>query len=97
MFSLCLPSLHLAHPCQGISLGSKLFPEEIQSTALALVFVFAQMGGAIFPVITGVLSSNTGVKVLQPILVALLLATGISWLLVPRPKSLANNSGLHQD
>ncbi|TQS33526.1 hypothetical protein Golomagni_06126, partial [Golovinomyces magnicellulatus] len=59
----------------GIELGSKLFPRRIQSTALALVFVFAQMGGSVFPIITGIISSGAGVKVLQPILVTLLAAT----------------------
>lgn len=82
---------------QGISLGSKLFPQHIHSTALALVFVFAQMGGSLFPIITGIVSSNAGVKVLQPILVALLAATTASWLLVPRPKSIAANTDLHQE
>ncbi|POR32205.1 Uncharacterized protein TPAR_07586 [Tolypocladium paradoxum] len=80
----------------GISLGSKLFPSHLHSTALALVFVFAQMGGSLFPIITGVVSSNAGVAVLQPILIGLLTATAISWLLVPRPKS-SDNSDLHQE
>ncbi|KID84527.1 Major facilitator superfamily domain, general substrate transporter [Metarhizium guizhouense ARSEF 977] len=80
----------------GISLGSKLFPRHIHSTALALVFVSAQMGGSLFPVITGVVSSNAGVQVLQPILVGLLAATPISWLCVPRPKDSAH-AGLHQE
>ncbi|KFG84436.1 hypothetical protein MANI_115758 [Metarhizium anisopliae] len=80
----------------GISLGSKLFPAHIHSTALALVFVSAQMGGSLFPVITGVVSSNAGVQVLQPILVGLLAATALSWLCVPRPKDSAH-AGLHQE
>lgn len=78
-----------------MSLGSKLFPSNIQSSALALVFVFAQMGGSLFPIVTGVVSSSAGVKVLQPILVALLAATIASWLLVPRPKTV--NSELHHE
>lgn len=55
------------------------------------------MGGSLFPIITGVVSSNAGVKVLQPILVSLLAATTVSWLFVPRPKSVATNAGLHQE
>ena len=55
------------------------------------------MGGSLFPIITGIVSSNAGVKVLQPILVGLLAATTISWLLVPQPKSVATNTGLHQE
>ncbi|KAK0386437.1 hypothetical protein NLU13_6274 [Sarocladium strictum] len=80
----------------GISLGSKLFPEQIHATALAMVFVFAQMGGSVFPIITGVISAAAGVAVLQPILVGLLVATAVSWLLVPRPKS-TSNAALHQE
>ncbi|TFA99680.1 Bypass of stop codon protein 6 [Trichoderma ghanense] len=79
----------------GISLGSKLFPSEIHSTALPLVFVFAQLGGSLFPIITGVVSADAGVKVLQPMLIALLTITAISWLLVPSPKT--SNAELHQE
>ena len=81
---------------KGVSVGSKLFPPEIRSTALAFVFVFAQMGGSIFPVATGVLASHSGVAVLQPMLVGLLGATAIAWLLIPRPKATANPA-LHQE
>ncbi|EGR47476.1 uncharacterized protein TRIREDRAFT_79202 [Trichoderma reesei QM6a] len=79
----------------GISLGSKLFPSDIHSTALPLVFVFAQLGGSLFPIITGVVSADAGVKVLQPMLIALLTVTAISWLLVPSPKT--SNAELHQE
>ncbi|TWU72016.1 hypothetical protein ED733_000004, partial [Metarhizium rileyi] len=37
----------------NLSLGSRIFPRHVHSTALALVFVFAQMGGSLFPIITG--------------------------------------------
>lgn len=50
----------------------------------AFVFVLGQVGGSLFPVLTGIISSHTGVKALQPMLLALLAATGISWLLVPK-------------
>ena len=79
-----------------MNIGSKLFPREIYPTALAMVFVFAQMGGSVFPIITGVISAAAGVAVLQPILVGLLVSTAISWLLVPRPKA-ARNASLHQE
>jgi hypothetical protein len=73
-----------------------LFPNDIRSTALPLVFVFAQMGGSLFPIITGVVAANAGVKVLQPILVALLATTAVTWLLVPSPKA-TPNAALHQE
>ena len=77
-------------------MGSKLFSRDINSTALSFVFVFAQLGGCVFPVATGLMARHTGVKVLQPILCALLGATSISWLLVPRPKETDNDS-LHRE
>lgn len=81
---------------QGISIGSKLFSPEIQPTALAFVFVFAQIGGCLFPIITGLVASHAGVAVLQPVLCALLAATAISWLFVPRPKE-SGNTALHRE
>ncbi|KAF4982824.1 hypothetical protein FZEAL_1616 [Fusarium zealandicum] len=81
---------------KGISVGSKLFGPRIQSTALAFVFVFAQLGGCLFPIITGLVASSAGVAVLQPVLCALLAATAISWLFVPMPKE-GDNPTLHQE
>lgn len=69
---------------QGISVGSKIFPADISPTAISFVFVFAQTGGSLFPVITGILGSRVGVSALQPMLVGLISATAISWLFVPR-------------
>lgn len=70
----------------GMSVGSKLFSKEQQPTALGYVFVLAQAGGSFFPAITGVVASRVGVKVMQPVLVGLIVATGVSWALVPRVK-----------
>ncbi|KAK4164107.1 major facilitator superfamily domain-containing protein [Cladorrhinum sp. PSN259] len=68
----------------GISVGAKLFPSDIRSTAISFVFVFAQTGGSLFPIIAGILGSRVGVTALQPMLVALIAATAVSWLLVPK-------------
>ncbi|KAB2580505.1 hypothetical protein DBV05_g931 [Lasiodiplodia theobromae] len=73
----------------GISVGSKLFSDKVRSSALALVFVLGQIGGSIFPAVTGIVAAHAGVKVLQPVLVALMAATGVSWLFVPK------TGGLH--
>ncbi|KAL4976865.1 major facilitator superfamily domain-containing protein [Aspergillus desertorum] len=70
----------------GISVASKLFAEEIRSSALAFIFLVGQIGGAIFPAVTGVIAAQSGVKVLQPMLVGLLGATGVSWLIIPKPR-----------
>ncbi|KIL90219.1 hypothetical protein FAVG1_05949 [Fusarium avenaceum] len=80
----------------GISVGSKLFDPRVQSTALAFVFVFAQLGGCMFPIITGLVAASAGVEVLQPVLCALLVATAVSWLFVPMPKE-SDNPTLHRE
>lgn len=57
-------------------------------TETAFVFVLGQVGGSIFPAVTGILAAQSGVTVLQPILVGLLGATGVSWLLIPKEPQL---------
>jgi len=73
----------------GISVSTKLLPKELHTSALGLIFVTAQAGGNAFPAITGVIAAKAGVGVLQPILVGLIVALGISWALVPRVKQRA--------
>ncbi|KAM0429776.1 hypothetical protein ACHAPT_006382 [Fusarium lateritium] len=80
----------------GISVGSRLFAPRIRSTALSFVFVFAQLGGCLFPIITGLVASSAGVAVLQPVLCGLLAATAVAWLFVPMPKE-GDNPELHQE
>ncbi|GAD96955.1 hypothetical protein PVAR5_5623 [Paecilomyces variotii No. 5] len=57
----------------GISAGSKIFPHEIKSSAIAFVFVLGQIGGSVFPAVTGIIAAQAGVRVLQPMLVGLVL------------------------
>ncbi|OTB05844.1 hypothetical protein M426DRAFT_10289 [Hypoxylon sp. CI-4A] len=62
----------------GMSVASKLFPREAQPAALGFIFVLAQAGGAIFPSVTGLIATKAGVAVLQPIVLVLFVAGGIS-------------------
>lgn len=68
----------------GMSVASKLFPKNSQAAALGFVFVMAQAGGAIFPSITGVIATSAGVAVLQPIVLALIVAGAICWWMIPK-------------
>jgi fucose permease len=52
--------------------------------AIGLVFVIAQAGGAIFPALTGVIATKAGVGVLQPILIGLIVAMGVSCAFIPK-------------
>ncbi|KAE8355479.1 major facilitator superfamily domain-containing protein [Aspergillus coremiiformis] len=74
----------------GISVASKIFTVDMRSSALAFIFVLGQVGGAVFPAVTGIMATKVGVAVLQPMLVGLLGATGVSWLMLPK-------SRLHHD
>ncbi|CAI6013943.1 unnamed protein product [Clonostachys chloroleuca] len=80
----------------GVSLAAKLFEPDVKPTALAFVFVMAQVGGSLFPIITGGVASSAGVAVLQPMLIALWVATSVSWLLVPQTKK-QNLAATHQE
>jgi len=68
----------------GVSTGTRLFPRHLHASALGLVFVIGQAGGTIFPALVGLIATHAGVGVLQPILVALIVAMAISWALVPQ-------------
>lgn len=68
----------------GMSVASKIFPKKSQAAALGFVFVMAQAGGAIFPSITGIVATSAGVAVLQPIVLALIVAGAICWWMIPK-------------
>lgn len=67
----------------GMSLSTKLLPPELHITAMGLIFVMGQAGGALFPTVLGVAANKAGVGILQPILVGLICAMGAAWLSVP--------------
>ena len=73
---------------QGMSIASRTFERRIQATAMSLIFVLAQAGGALFPALTGVIASQVGgtSKAMQPMLLVLIVAMGISWALIPKVK-----------
>ena len=52
-------------------------------TTTGFLFVIAQAGAAIFPSITGIIATRAGVAVLQPIVLALIVLSGIFWWLIP--------------
>lgn len=60
-------------------------------TKTAFVFVFGQIGGSVFPALTGIIATRVGVQVLQPMLVGLIGASGLSWLILPK------DAELHRD
>lgn len=73
-----------------VSVVTKATPHGYHPGALSLMACLAQSGSALFPFLVGSLAEIYGIKVLQPMLVALLAAMISIWQLVPSPKA-----GLH--
>lgn len=53
---------------------------------LALIFVVAQAGSAIFPSLIGVIAAREGVRVLPPIVAGLIVAMAFTWCFVPKTR-----------
>jgi MFS family permease len=60
----------------GIQVAKQIIPRRFKGDALAVIFVIAQLGAAVFPAITGAIVGRKGVEVLQPFAVALNALTG---------------------
>lgn len=70
----------------GLSVLTKLLPRELHVGGIGFSATVGQAGSAAFPFLTGAIASKAGVKVLQPIMVALLAGMGILWAIMPRVK-----------
>ena len=51
---------------------------------LGFIFVLAQAGAAIFPSLTGLIATQAGVQVLQPVILGLIAGGGICWWFIPK-------------
>ncbi|KAH9833683.1 MFS general substrate transporter [Rhodofomes roseus] len=68
----------------AITTGGKLIPRSMHADAFALISSIGQSGSALWPLVVGVMSTRSGIWVVEPTVVALLGAQGICWALVPR-------------
>lgn len=66
-----------------MSVSTRLIPKSLHVAAVGYIFVMGQVGAAVFPFVTGVVANKMGPHVLQPIATALLVASGVVWLLIP--------------
>ncbi|KAJ3053516.1 hypothetical protein HK097_004110 [Rhizophlyctis rosea] len=64
---------------QGVQVTTNLLPADLHVIGISFIFVMGQIGGALFPYITGLISESHTVSILPPMLVALVAATLISW------------------
>ncbi|KAG0127442.1 major facilitator superfamily domain-containing protein [Tuber indicum] len=68
----------------GISVATKVLPRELHVASIGFAATMGQAGSAAFPFLTGAIAAKSGVRVLQPMLVALLAGMSIFWALIPR-------------
>src|SRR5713226_9684844 len=68
----------------AIVLVTKLLPRSLHVGAIGFGTAFGGSGGAIFPFIVGAIAQAKGVKMLQPVILALLAAIVGLWFVLPR-------------
>lgn len=70
----------------GVMMTAKLLPKHIHVSAIGFAMAIGGTGGTVFPFVIGAIASSKGVKVLQPIILALLVVLLGLWLSFPRLK-----------
>ena len=70
----------------AIVMVTKLLPKDLHVGCIGFGTAFGGSGGAIFPFLVGAIAQSKGVRTLQPVILALLVAIGILWALLPRKK-----------
>lgn len=73
----------------GVVMATKLLPPHLHVSAIGFATALGGTGAAIFPFLTGAIAQAKGVKVLQPIVLALLAVVSAMWLILPRIKKQA--------
>jgi len=69
-----------------VMMAAKLLPKHIHVSAIGFGMAIGGTGGTIFPFLIGAIASSRGVKVLQPIILALIVVLVGLWLSFPRVK-----------
>ncbi|KAG6377549.1 major facilitator superfamily domain-containing protein [Boletus reticuloceps] len=88
----------IAAACIGVLLGPmyplamnharRILPQWLLTGAIGWITGFGQAGSALIPFVTGAIAQRAGVKVLQPVLVAVFVVMTILWSMVSRAKTL---------
>lgn len=70
----------------AVMVTAKLLPKHIHVSAIGFAMAMGGTGGTVFPFAIGAIASSAGVRVLQPIILALIAVVTIVWLSFPRIK-----------
>ena len=68
-------------------LMTKLLPRDLHVGGIGFATAFGGSGGALFPFIIGAIAQNTGVKNIQPVILAMLVGIVLLWLCLPRTEA----------
>ncbi|ETN42356.1 uncharacterized protein HMPREF1541_01510 [Cyphellophora europaea CBS 101466] len=69
-----------------VMMATKLLPKHIHVSAIGFAMALGGTGGTVFPFAIGAIAASRGVRVLQPIILALIACVGVLWLSFPRIK-----------
>lgn len=72
----------------AIVLVAKLLPKSLHVGTIGFATAFGGSGGAVFPFIVGAIAQAKGVKTLQPVILALLVAIAALWIALPGAREL---------
>lgn len=67
-------------------MAAKLLPKHIHVSAIGFAMAIGGTGGTVFPFAIGAIAASKGVRVLQPIILALIACVALLWLSFPRIK-----------
>ncbi|KIW29516.1 uncharacterized protein PV07_05329 [Cladophialophora immunda] len=70
----------------GVMMAAKLLPKHIHVSSIGFAMALGGTGGTVFPFAIGAIAASKGVKVLQPIILALIIVLLGLWLSFPRVK-----------
>lgn len=68
----------------AIAMGGKLVPRSMHADAFCFMSAVGQSGQAAWPLIVGIMSTQKGIWVVEPTVIALLGAQAVCWWLVPK-------------
>jgi fucose permease len=73
-----------------LNYASQILPKWLVTPSIGWIAATGQAGSAIFPFLTGVISSKYGIRSLQPFVVAMMATLFVIWALLPRPPKQVN-------
>lgn len=81
----------------AIVLVAKLLPKSLHVGTIGFATAFGGSGGAIFPFIVGAIAQAKGVKTLQPVILALLVAIAGLWIVLPGARKLKGSQDVERE